>query len=951
MRPGWRGVRWFLAGVGVVVAGAVGAAVAQVLGAPAWVVVVTAGVAAALSLAGQFVWPAFTAREQATTIRWDAWAAAVDPWPWPAAGPAHPGSRLLDARHQVARFRYRRRALADLLDWCTDPASPVHLLLGPAGVGKTRLAMEIAAQLPDGWTIGSAYPEREADAVRAARDLPGHVLVVVDHADTRVDLTGAVREVVRAGAGHVRLLLIARSDEPDRWWHQAFTAVRSTGRADRLAATGRTVLGPVVHTRDDQDQLFAQAVDAFAHQLGVRTPAARMGQVEPDAPIVMIHAAALVAVLRRPGHPVDVDQRLWQELSEHEAGVWQAAAHRLRLDLLADTQRRTVAWAALLGGQDEDTVIGWLARMPDLADAGRDTLHHVAEWLHSLYPGTSPAWLTPVEPAMLADHLVVDELTRGSALADSMLTGLDTGQLARMLGLLGRVAVTEPPVHALVERLLCDAPDLVIPAACQVTSVEVPLDALIAAHVDRLTPDALDRLWVSLPGVSDTVRLLRTVVAVARRRADGTDDVDRLADLADALDYVGRPREAVAAARRSVALGRLHPDRASLANALTSLADAEAAVRQLTEAVAAGREAVSLFRQLADAEPDTYRHRLAAALTTLGGVARYAGFPDDALAADQESVAILRELAEPRPRQLAGALRELGDAERAAGHLDEAVVAGRESVRLLRELTEARPDAHGHRLAGSLNTLSRIEQQADHDDDHLAASREAVRLFRTVVAATGLDAYRHRLGDALYVLASAERTIGTVDRAVVAGRESVRLLRDLSDINPEAYQQCLGQALSTLAVAERNAGNVAEALVINHESVGVLRELAAAHPDAYHPWLGHALNRLAITLSSAGRRDDAHAAGREAVAIWRQLATAHPDGYQRWLGEALLIQTTVHLEFNDIPSAQATTRDAVRELLALDRRLPTDATRAALARARQLLSAITPPDQAGEPIL
>ncbi|HEX3648541.1 MAG TPA: hypothetical protein VHV49_08935, partial [Pseudonocardiaceae bacterium] len=98
-RARWRSVRWFLFGVGVVVAGAVGAAVPQVLGAPAWLVVLTAGVAAALSLAGQFVWPAHTAREQAGAAHWDAWAAAVDQWPWdrPAPEPTHPASRLLDA--------------------------------------------------------------------------------------------------------------------------------------------------------------------------------------------------------------------------------------------------------------------------------------------------------------------------------------------------------------------------------------------------------------------------------------------------------------------------------------------------------------------------------------------------------------------------------------------------------------------------------------------------------------------------------------------------------------------------------------------------------------------------------------------------------------------------------------------------------------------------------------
>ncbi|HEX3648378.1 MAG TPA: tetratricopeptide repeat protein, partial [Pseudonocardiaceae bacterium] len=610
---------------------------------------------------------------------------------------------LLDARHQVTPFRYRRRALAALSDWCADPASPVHLLLGPAGVGKTRLAVRLAEELPDDWTTGSAHPDHEGAAVRAARDLPGQVLVVVDHADTRADLTEAVRELVRPGAEHVRLLLIARSEEPDLWWYQAFTAVRSTARADELDTTGRTVLGPVVHTRDDQDQLFAQAVDAFAHQIGVRTPGVHMGHAELDAPILMIQAAALVAVLRRPGRPVNVDDTLWRELSDHETGVWHAAAHRLHLDLLADTQRRIVAWAALLGGQDEDTVIGWLGRMSDLANADRDKLHRIAEWLHALCPGTSPTWLTVVEPSMLADHLVVDELTRGSALADSMLDALGTGQVARMVHLLGRVAVTEPSVRALIERMLRDAPAQVIPAACRVASGVVPLDRMIAACIaDRtveLRLDLLDQLWQSLPGPEETVLLRWTVVAVARRRADGTDDVDRLTDLAAACTSVGEWQEALTAAIRAVAAGRLVPDRtASLAKALRVRCRTERGMRRLADAQAAGSESVALLRELADADRSAYLVELASSLCRLADAQRYAGDLDAALGHGREAVRLLREAGTDRAL-LGTALRVLGVAERTAGHFDEGRTTGQESVDLWRELADARPDAYRHELA------------------------------------------------------------------------------------------------------------------------------------------------------------------------------------------------------------------------------------------------------------
>ncbi|HET7247129.1 MAG TPA: hypothetical protein VFJ07_20075, partial [Streptosporangiaceae bacterium] len=88
----------------------------------------------------------------------------------------------------------------------------VRLVTGPGGVGKTRLSVELCAQLdPARWRCVRVGDGEETLAlVTARRGWPGPVLLVVDYAETRIGLGGLLRAVA-ADAGPVRVLLLARS--------------------------------------------------------------------------------------------------------------------------------------------------------------------------------------------------------------------------------------------------------------------------------------------------------------------------------------------------------------------------------------------------------------------------------------------------------------------------------------------------------------------------------------------------------------------------------------------------------------------------------------------------------------------------------------------------------------------------------------------------------------------
>ncbi|MDB4873248.1 MAG: repeat-containing protein, partial [Gemmatimonadales bacterium] len=130
---------------------------------------------------------------------------------------------LLRPERGVVPFTGRRSEVAGLVGWCEDAsACPLWLVTGPGGVGKTRLALELAEELrAGGWRCETTMvPGGEVEQVRAAHALGGRSLLVVDYAETRAGLgqmlVEVARLVAREAAGGVRVLLVAR--QAGEWW-------------------------------------------------------------------------------------------------------------------------------------------------------------------------------------------------------------------------------------------------------------------------------------------------------------------------------------------------------------------------------------------------------------------------------------------------------------------------------------------------------------------------------------------------------------------------------------------------------------------------------------------------------------------------------------------------------------------------------------------------------------
>jgi hypothetical protein len=240
-----------------------------------------------------------------------------------------PVARYLRPEEQVVPFRSRPE-LDELLSWCTSGIhAGIRLVTGNGGAGKTRLALRLGEKLAaKRWQQLWVKRGSEREAVADVHEMRRPCVLVVDYAETRRELAGLLDDVAADEDGpKMRVVLLARSG--GEWWQQLLASAEELTAA-LLEASPSITLGPVRAAGGPQE-VFGDAVAAFAQRVGVDRPDARLALSDPDPVVLVVHAAALLAVAdhaagARPRQQAVPGSEVLEALLRHEARYWARTA-------------------------------------------------------------------------------------------------------------------------------------------------------------------------------------------------------------------------------------------------------------------------------------------------------------------------------------------------------------------------------------------------------------------------------------------------------------------------------------------------------------------------------------------------------------------------------------------------------------------------------------------------
>jgi tetratricopeptide (TPR) repeat protein len=771
-------------------------------------------------------------------------------------------SLLLRPERAVVDFFGRADELERLRTWLgLERRRSVRVVVGAGGIGKTRLALQVATEWEaSGRTWVQVAAGKEAGVLEEARGTTsGPLLLVLDYAETRAGLGDLLRAVLD-DPGPVRVLLLARS--LNEWWDRLAEASPPAVSQLLFEANPIRLEGPIDNRSDAE--LAAAAMPFFAAIRGVPPP----GDVIFDlpsrrVPLLVLHAAALVAVLRSETNPMDslrivITEGVLGELMNHEARYWRRAASSSGLPQEGWVLKSVTAAAILLGADDQQEAAATVARVPDLAGASAGDLLRWARWLYDLYPAEPDGRLGMVQPDLLAEHHVATQLTASPGLIQAFLRDLTLNRSERALTVLARAWELHENVGPLIEAALrANATELAIPAADVAIQTQAKVGELLASAL-RDAPATLE----SLIEIAEAMPF----PSVALAQADLAVTLRICSELPSGAERDTIARWSLRTGRRLWQVGRL------------------------AEALPVTEEAVEIFRELAAATPDRFRPDLAESLVRLGVRFSELGRPADALRVTEEAVEIFRELAAATPDRfrpdLAESLNNLGVMFSELGRFADALRPAQQAVAIFRELASAMPDRYRTDLARSLNNLSTRLWKAGDLAEALPVTEEAVAIFREM-AAIAPDRYRPYLAQSLDNLSFWLAELGRRTEALPVIEEAVAIRRELTAATPDRYRPYLARSLDNLGVRLSELGRSADALRVTEEAVGIFRELAAAVPDRYSSDLAESLDNLGARLSELGRPAEAVPATEEAVAIFRELSEGMPERYRPDLARSL----------------------------------------------------------------
>ena len=801
--------------------------------------------------------------------------------------------------------------LASMRDWMHSArAISVRVLTGEAGVGKTRLALELIEEsIQKGWSAGFLRRD-ELIRFRSAQDLSAWnwnapVLVVVDYA---ASCAGELHLWLKELASHwmleqesngcqrpLRLLLLER--------HVAFRGDLWTtifGQGDDAAALEQLA--------EPAEPLALQPIDDLRHRraiLSLTLDKLLSGLTLPPEGVDRDFDRRL-ATLTRGGAPLFLMMAAATAARGGFANALAMSANELAFHVAKTELTRVQQIIVGRGiGTGMEPFINHIAAVATLcqgltAEGAVAVIEREAVEL---------GYSLPMGPAMFRDGFAIalpDESGGIAAIGPDLIGEALLLSVwehnGRSLPAIARAHASEPV--RTMETVIRTCQDYVIYGHRQ------PLDWLGRVRAERSEDigalvelvNAMPERTVELSEVAvELLEVVEKLVGQAARESQNTEKLEcwagSLNNLSNWLSKIGHRKTALDAANKAVAifrdLTRKKQDSSLplLVISLNTLSSRLSDVGSRGEALNVARDAVTIQRRLASAQPEKCQPMLAACLDTLSNRLSVVGRFGEALDAAKESVALERDLAARmqdgggRP-SLSVALNSLANCLHAIGRPEEALSAIGESVEMKRELAAEMPDAFQADLAGSLNNFANYLWRMGRGEEALDAVREAATLHRNL-AAKRPDAFRPDLAMSLNGLSHHLSICGHRKEALDIESEATQLYRELSSMWPSAFQEALCGSLNNLSHRLSDMGQSMDALAAADEAVTLSRDLAAEKPSVFQAMVAMSLSTLSNLLSELERWELAVVAGSEAVVFHRKLTAEQPDTYGPALAESL----------------------------------------------------------------
>ena len=178
-----------------------------------------------------------------------------------------PSVYLIDPAYGLVDFSGRDGELDKLRAWCLEAkASPMRLLTGEGGQGKSRVAMQLARVMSDrGWTTGLLRPDATIDEILTLLTGERPKLVVVDDANLHIKYLRTLASRAPLAVDRIRVLALARTG--GAWWENLKRGKQS--EAPWVFRGAPRELKPVAMNPDTRQAIFSSAFVSLAQFLGI----------------------------------------------------------------------------------------------------------------------------------------------------------------------------------------------------------------------------------------------------------------------------------------------------------------------------------------------------------------------------------------------------------------------------------------------------------------------------------------------------------------------------------------------------------------------------------------------------------------------------------------------------------------------------------------------------------